>query len=568
MIRGLLSLLLIFQLLMPGLSPVSKSYSATRFDVDVEIMSNGSLRVTETIQFDFVGGPFTYVFREIPKRKTDGVNIVQASIDGRILSSGIDAGQVEVVDKDPVEVTWHFAPTSDSSHTFEVTYEVYGVLQQTPESDLLLWTALPEEHEYTIETSRVRITYPTGTRLVSSPEIRKGKATTESGSSSVTFTAGNIEEDETFLIGLHFVPGSLITEMPEWQQAAQQNNQQVQILMPLAGVLTVLGVFLALRLKRRYRKPIPQNIASVNRLPNENIPPALAGFLIYEGHTTGYGWDMPLGTLFDLAKRDIITVEEVDAKSWFQKTEYHLHLNKDPHSLKLQNHERVLIEALFNNKGTFTSSTTMTEVQNNIYELVTQFSQALELDAAAMGYIDEDQKKGQNAFMNWGAILMVSSLVLGLLILFLAVKQIVGFWILLLAGSILLTGIAFMITSATISPLSEKGCNEAAMWQGFRRYLRDITRGQDVLIQAHLGIDYLGYVASMGYIQRWAHYLKKQEDIEIPQWFRNISTAHTNNTAAFTGMIVAVHASGSSGAASSSGVAAGGAAGGGASGAG
>ncbi len=63
-----------------------KSYSASRFDVDMTIEEGGSLLVKETIVFDFVGGPFTFVFRELPLDHTDGISVLEASVRWRGLS--------------------------------------------------------------------------------------------------------------------------------------------------------------------------------------------------------------------------------------------------------------------------------------------------------------------------------------------------------------------------------------------------------------------------------------------------------------------------------------------------
>ena len=44
----------------------AKEYSADRFDASIAVQEGGSLIVTKTVTFKFVGGPFTYVFRDIP----------------------------------------------------------------------------------------------------------------------------------------------------------------------------------------------------------------------------------------------------------------------------------------------------------------------------------------------------------------------------------------------------------------------------------------------------------------------------------------------------------------------
>ena len=62
----------------------ANEYRAERFDSRIEVLAGGSLRVTETIVFQFEEGTFRKVFRVIPTRRTDGVDLISASMDGGI----------------------------------------------------------------------------------------------------------------------------------------------------------------------------------------------------------------------------------------------------------------------------------------------------------------------------------------------------------------------------------------------------------------------------------------------------------------------------------------------------
>ena len=80
-----------------GASPaLAKDYRASRFDARIEVLNGGDLRVTETIVFEFTEGTFREVFRTIPTRRTDGVEFISASMDGRVLPQGEGPGQVRV----------------------------------------------------------------------------------------------------------------------------------------------------------------------------------------------------------------------------------------------------------------------------------------------------------------------------------------------------------------------------------------------------------------------------------------------------------------------------------------
>ena len=160
---------LIGLLTLPSMVSGAKSYSADRFDVDVAVQDDGSLLVTETVIFRFSGGPFTYVFRDLPTDHTDGVTVVSAAMDGQTLPPGKDAGQVEIRGRNPIKVRWHFAPTSDSSHTFVLVYRALGVIRMNPDGDLLAWQALPDDYDYPIASSTITVTYPKAVQRIAAP---------------------------------------------------------------------------------------------------------------------------------------------------------------------------------------------------------------------------------------------------------------------------------------------------------------------------------------------------------------------------------------------------------------
>src|SRR5215467_349952 len=62
-------------------SAPAKTYSAEQFNQAITVQQDGSLVVKETVIFTFTGGPFTYVYRDLPTDKTDGVVVLSATMD-------------------------------------------------------------------------------------------------------------------------------------------------------------------------------------------------------------------------------------------------------------------------------------------------------------------------------------------------------------------------------------------------------------------------------------------------------------------------------------------------------
>src|SRR3954451_2220835 len=111
----------------------AKSYAAERFDIAARVLPDRSLTIEERIVFKF-DGDYTYVFREIPKDRTDGLRDLQAEMDGVRFPEGTGAGSLEVQDGRAVRVTWHFMAAT-GSHAFTLRYRLRGVVTQESGAD-------------------------------------------------------------------------------------------------------------------------------------------------------------------------------------------------------------------------------------------------------------------------------------------------------------------------------------------------------------------------------------------------------------------------------------------------
>ena len=69
-----------------------KDYHADRYDVTWDVQEDGALIVTESVVFRFEGGPFTYVYRELPQDYSDGIVDIRATLDGMLALGGGGGG--------------------------------------------------------------------------------------------------------------------------------------------------------------------------------------------------------------------------------------------------------------------------------------------------------------------------------------------------------------------------------------------------------------------------------------------------------------------------------------------
>ena len=371
----------------------AKTYSADRFDVNATLQAGGDLLVEETVVFRFSGGPFTFVFRDLPTNYTDGIRDIVATLDGATLPPGKEPGQVEIAGGNPIKVRWHFANTSDSTHTFGLRYRMLGVVRQEADADRLFWNALPGDFEYRIASSQLTVSYPEGVAPAASPQVTRGEARVESGPDRVTFVATDLAPNSDLQLSLAFPPGSLVTTPPSWQ-ARDLRASRAGPGMGLVALLVLLigGGGLAAYYRRGRREQPASTQAMTYTRPPDDLPPAMAGALNGSGGSPAT--TNALGTLFDLARRGLLSIEESPAHSWGRRHEFTLRpsgVSAEP----LRPHERGLLALLFEDKrGAARDSLRLRELSTILSTRWKAFSEPLKHELDQAGFISAEQAAG------------------------------------------------------------------------------------------------------------------------------------------------------------------------------
>ena len=561
MLRKFLLPLLLIALVFSIAAQGDKSYSADRFDVDVAAQTDRSLVVEETVAFRFVGGPFSFVFRELPTDHTDGITDIVAGVDGVPWPQGTGPGQVEIEDGDPIVITWHLPPTADAVQNFTLSYRALGVVRQENEADLLDWQALPDEYEYDIASSTITVSYPAGATRQGEPEVTSGKADAATGDGQVVFTQGNLSAGDPLVVRLNFAPGSFSDTPPVWQAQTQAQNSRAWIWIAAAAATLVGGLIAVFAAARPYQRTIRKSNSFLHK-PPADLPPALAGWLFNQT----ISWQHGLATLFDLAERGLIRIEEAAEKKWYQANQFAVTLLG--RSADLRPHEHALLDLLFTDKsGAPHDTITMSDMG----QLITssrwkKFTESLEGEAEAQGLISRESKERGKRLMIWGGVLMV--LLLPLAAAVILTGTLFGFWPVLLAAAIFIVGLIALLSGATLSPLSDRAAKLAETFDPFRRFLEQVGKGKiDVPDPAYYQA-YLPYATAFGQAQPWVKQQSKAGYDVVPSYFRGLSDDGSANMVVFIAAVTSASNSGGSASASAAGAAGAGAAGGGASGAG
>lgn len=561
MLRKFLLPLLLIALFFSIAAQDNKSYSADRFDVDVAAQTDRSLLVEESVAFRFVGGPFSFVFRELPTDHTDGITDIVAGVDGVPWPEGTGPGQVEIEDGNPIIITWHLSPTSDVVQNFTLSYRTLGVVRGEEAGDRLDWQALPDEYEYDIASSTVTVSYPAGATRQGEPQVTAGKADAAAGEGQVVFTQGNLSAGDPLVVRLNFAPGSFSDTLPAWQARTQAQNSRAWIWITAAIATLVGGLIAVFAAARPYQRTIRKANSFLHK-PPADLPPALAGWLFNQT----ISWQHGLATLFDLADRGLIRIAETAEKKWYQSTQFDVTLLN--RSNTLQPHEDALLDLLFTDKSGAPHDTIS---MSDMGQLITssrwkKFQEALEHEAEGQGLTSREAKDRGKRMMIWGVVLML--MLVPLAVLLFVLWTTFGGWPLLLAGAIFIVGLIALLSGATLSPLSDRGAKLAETFDPFRRFLDQAGKGKmDVPDPAYYEA-YLPYATAFGHAQPWVKQQSKAGYDVVPSYFRGLSDDGSANMVVFIAAVTSASNSGGSASASAAGAAGAGAAGGGASGAG
>jgi hypothetical protein len=246
---------------------VPKSFVWQRLDVDVLVMEDGRLDITETITLRYASGSLTWMVRDLPSRHLDLITDIRVR----------DAEQAyrEVSDKQSkVPYTYAVFPnegtervrlvypeTTTGERTLVLNYKVEGAIARYADHDEVSWPIVFPAREELVTEASGQIRLPAG---VPAADIRAslpdmpGSLTIEDGVLSVTAQA--IPPGQTLTLVVQFPTGLAAGMAPRWQMAAEAQARYDATMRPTvdrtlaagaAALLLALAGSLGSYLKRR-----------------------------------------------------------------------------------------------------------------------------------------------------------------------------------------------------------------------------------------------------------------------------------------------------------------------------
>jgi hypothetical protein len=531
----------------------AKTYWAERFDSTIRVLPDGAIEVTELVVYRFDDGTFDHVFRDIPRRRTDRIEVRYAEMDGRRLPFGSRTGEVEVSNGSPVRVRWRFAPRSGTTHAFTLNYIARGVIYKRGGADLLEWVALPTKHAYRIETSRILIeapVAPAGSPIIDSARVTD--ASVEPAGERVQIAARGIGNDGWVKVQLAFPDGSLIAAMPAWQQRHAAIDALAPRWLTAAGLIVAVGLVLIFALWQRYDAP-PRAIESSHPAdtPPDTLRPALAGAVASNG---GVKLEHAMAALFTLADRGAVTIVE-EPRRWGQRR-FTLHRHPSA-AAQLAPEEAALLEIAFKKKDAVQESVSLAQARGRIGSRIGTFKKTVKQALVELGLLDDERVQVRSRYVAVSIAVFVLAGVLAIPAAGLT-SRFEG-WPFLIPAALVIVGVVGLIFYGALTPLSNEGVRRAERWRSYQRYLKDVARDR-----AQIGRDapaqLLPFAIALGLASAWSKFIKHHPQ-NIPPWFQAMGA----DSGGFPAFVASGGAADGGGGAAAGG---GGAAGGGAAGAG
>jgi len=554
---------------MMGVSAQTKSVDVLRRDGEITILANGDVQVVETWEVRFIGGPFHYAFREIPLNKVEDITGWSVAEGGQVYEPGDGEAGTYVLDRssDKIRITWYFPTTSDATRIFILRYTLKGALWIHDNGDQFFWKFIEADRAYPIEQATVVVHLPAAfnAEQILTETYRNGQAMGGGQvrrGGEVVFQGGPFPGGTEWEIRVQWPHGVVQASPPAWQKWEMWKPWINLGLLALALVVALGGPALAyLWWYTKGRDPQVRLRVPVIPRPPADVPPGVVGVLVDEKA------DMQdiLATLADLGNREYLRIEQALTKSGrVSRREGPRFVLLNPGWSGLRPFERRLLAALFAQRsnevealaqvrealsqgvGKKVAETleavgvdveaeltreeetppgwpanlrrvrSLASLRERFYKHIPDIQRDLYDEVVRLGYFDRAPDKVRQRTVALTALfsgLPLSAVACGLVRLG---SQFWGAFALMIA--LMIAEAAFIVAAWFIPRKTLKGAQEAAKWQAFKRYLRNIRRYTQPEEAKEVFERYFPYAIAFGLEKEWVRQFEPL-NVPPPRWY-------------------------------------------------
>ncbi len=523
-------------LLLMGFAASPREYVWQRIDTEVAVQPDGRLLVTEKLTLRYTGGPFTFVFRDLPNRRLDEIRDISVREGDRAYRQVSDEESREpftfsVFREDGAQrVRWVYPETVGGTRSFELRYTVLGAVRRSSNADELWWSMVFPEREVPVEQAQGRIRLPVSVPAAqleaSAPDV-SGEVMVQPGLATVQ--AQDIAPGRELTLRLRFPTGIVGGDIPAWQARELAQEAYNTSTRPIVNTgLSLLAALLLLLLGGglwrwwlRNRDPLPQGFVA-RELPDapDDLPPALAARLL-----RSLDAQATLGTLFDLANRGYLSFRE-SMGGWRGRTRQVVVTSTGKDRSELAPYEQALLDALFAGEN----EVILNEQRADLLKAMAAIGKQHEATLIERGYLDTQRLAQRRRGIIIGVVLMIIGGVGFIPATILA--EAYSWWLPVVALVVLVAGIAWTVAGSMVRGVTAQGADALLRWRAFRAYLRRIGAAQASMGQFAQLLPYAVAIADARQLTR--AYAATSEP--LPVWYYPmVSGSHTTSVATMGG---------------------------------
>lgn len=504
----------------------TKVFEWARWDLDITLLENGDLEVTESQTLEFSGAPFSFGFRSIPtgaNGNNDGISNVSVREGDQVYTQSVSRapGTFSVSDEGgETRIDWYFEPTL-GRHTYTFSYTVHGAVRagtlDEGSGDQIYWAAIPSDHPATVQNSRVTITLPEGVRpqqytgtedylvaaYLNDRETDDVRVTVSEDGRTITYEALRpILTGEQLDVRVQIPHGPLPIETPQWQQAEQRADAIGLAVLSISALLLIGGPLAVVALwYTRGRDPdlgitVPDYLTE----PPDDLRPAVVGSLIDEKV------DMQdiISTLVDLAQRGYLTMTEEKKTHTFTRTDK---------TGGLRPYEQQLLKDIFGSK----EEKSLDSLRYKFASKLPQLRNMLYDELVEQGLVLRSPEKVRNSYLAVGILVVLAGCasVFALGALLSGAEGYACFPGIAIAA----TGVVLLFVSRHMPSKTRKGTEATAKWKAFKNYLKNIEDYTDLEQAADIFDKYLPYAIAFGLERSWISKFSKVPNAPTPGWY-------------------------------------------------
>ena len=508
--------------------------------------ATGKMQVTEKIAVDFASLEKHGIYRDIPyvyeedngAKTYTTVDVIEVLQDGKDAEIDLskNEGNIRIRIGDPDK-------TISGNHTYEISYDVLGVLRSFADHDELYWNVTGEQWGVHILKTSFSLTLPkSGIQKVSCFQGVGGSTDAclaeISSEKTAVFNATRslgAYEGMTVVVGfqkglLPIVtvarPKTVIEKLLEWP------SQTTFLIILVSGILTVFTLWFRYG-RDSWFKNVPnisigaktetKPIGSVETVvvefePPERLRPAEIGVLMDErAHTHDV-----VATIIDLASRGFLTITEIPKKWLFGSIDYTL-TRKTKSEDELLLYEKTLLSELFGSA----KEVSVSSLKQTFYQELQKVKTQLYEDVVKKGLFPSNPEKVRQKYL----LIAIIGVVLGVTLTIVSVSN----EIILLADlslGVTISSILLVILSPFMSKRTALGRD---MYRRSRGYLLFISGAekyrQQFFEKKNMFNEVLPYTIVFGLTEKFITAMKDiglSEKSMSPSWYYGTSVFHAS----------------------------------------